>query len=134
MVEGPLAFMIVSQRGTNCEYFRISDPRRKIRSPYLAPMSADGGGGGGGDTPAKNISGEAETRRFKFVFESSSCQLTSSVSVSVSDSLAPDEQRNHSTAFGSEELISIFFPQSRGERGLQGHSRSGIQVACVRIR
>lgn len=78
-------------------------------------MSADSGDGGG-DTPAKNISGEAETRRFKFVFESSSCQLTNSVSVS--DSLAPDGQRNHSTAFGSEELISIFFPQSRAVSGV----------------
>lgn len=44
-------------------------------------MSADSDGGG--DTPAKEISGEVETRRFKFVFWGSS-QLTGPVSVSVS--------------------------------------------------
>lgn len=104
-------------------------------------MSADSDGGG--DTPAKEISGEVETRRFKFVFWGSS-QLTGPVSVSVSsafafvsgsgsgtvsDSLAAalllwTGKRNHSASYGSKGSISIFLPKSRAVGGVCQRSQS----------
>lgn len=96
-------------------------------------MSADRDDGG--DTPAKEISGEVETRRFKFVFWGSS-QLTGPVSVSASvsgsgsgsDSLAAlllwTGKRNHSASYGSKGSISIFLPKSRAVSGVCQRSQS----------